>query len=146
MDPRGMLRLGYGLVPIVAGADKFTNLLVDWEKYLSPAVERALPIPGRTFMKIVGIVEIAAGLAVLSPLRRLGALTVAGWLGGITLNLLSTGKYFDIAARDALLAIGALALGQLEKQRRPERSPAPDQPRLDRQPLQHSAMVAPAVH
>src|SRR5512141_2100550 len=38
-DAKTLLRLGYGLVPIIAGADKFTNLLVDWEKYLSPEVE-----------------------------------------------------------------------------------------------------------
>jgi uncharacterized membrane protein YphA (DoxX/SURF4 family) len=114
-----MLRLGYGLVPIVAGADKFTNRLTDWEQYLSPAVERTLPMRPRTFMKLVGIIEIAAGLTVLSPLRKTGAYVVAAWLAGITVNLLSTGDYFDIAARDALLAIGALSLAQLESQPRP---------------------------
>lgn len=116
MDPRAMLRLGYGLVPIVAGADKFTNGLTDWEQYLSPAVKRTLPMRPRTFMKLVGVIEIAAGLTVLSPLRKTGAYVVAAWLAGITVNLLSTGGYFDIAARDALLAIGALSLGQLESQ------------------------------
>src|SRR3954447_4269777 len=62
MQAKAMLRLGYGLVPIVAGADKFTNLLTDWEKYLSPEVERRIPVDGRTFMRLVGLVEIAAGL------------------------------------------------------------------------------------
>src|SRR6184192_3334689 len=46
-DPKALLRVGYGLVPIVAGADKFTNLLADWEQYLSPEVERRLPVDGR---------------------------------------------------------------------------------------------------
>ena len=106
------LRIGYGLVPIIAGADKFTNLLADWQQYLSPAVKRALPVDGRTFMRLVGMVEITAGFLVLSR-TRLGAWTVAGWLTAITGNLLSTGKYLDIAARDALLAVGAAALGML---------------------------------
>jgi len=119
-DARALLRIGYGLVPIVAGADKFTNLLVDWDKYLSPEVERRLPVDGRTFMRLVGLVEIAAGLLVLRRPRVGGAL-VSGWLAAITGNLLSTGKYLDIAARDALLAVGAAALAMM-----PERAQVKD--------------------
>lgn len=117
------LRLGYGLVPIVAGADKFTNLLTDWEQYLSPAAERMLPVKGRTFMKLVGVVEIAAGLAVLSR-TRFGAYLVSGWLGAIALNLLSS-KHYDIAARDALLAVGAYALARLSEEPQPREEAAP---------------------
>ena len=106
------LKLGYGLVPIVAGADKFTNLLVDWEKYLSPSVAESLPVSKRTFMRLVGLVEIAAGALVLSKRTRLGAFTVAAWLTAITGNLVIDGDW-DIAARDALLAVGAAALGML---------------------------------
>jgi len=111
-DAKTLLRLGYGLVPIVAGADKFTNLLVDWEKYLSPEVEERLPIDGRTFMRLVGLVEIAAGVLVLRR-PRVGAALVSGWLLGITGNLLSMRKYLDVAARDALLAVGAAALAMM---------------------------------
>ena len=121
-DAKTLLRLGYGLVPIVAGADKFTNLLADWERYLSPGVKRRLPVDGRTFMRLVGLVEIAAGLLVLRRPRAGGAL-VAGWLLAITGNLVSTGRYLDIAARDALLAVGAAALAML-----PERAAA-EEPR-----------------
>ncbi|HEY6911311.1 MAG TPA: hypothetical protein VI356_18175 [Myxococcales bacterium] len=111
-DAKTLLRLGYGLVPIVAGADKFTNLLTDWEQYLSPEVERRLPVDGRTFMRLVGLVEIAAGLLVLRR-PRAGGVLVAGWLGGIVGNLLSMGGYLDVAARDALLAVGALAMARM---------------------------------
>jgi len=93
------------VVPIVAGADKFTNLLADWDKYLSPEVERRLPVDGRTFMKLVGLAEIAVGLMVLRR-PRLGGALMSGWLALITGNLISTRKYLDIAARDALLAMG----------------------------------------
>ena len=144
MDPRAMLRLGYGLVPIVAGADKFTNRLADWDQYLSPAVKRTLPMRPRTFMKLVGVVEIAAGLTVLSPLRKSGAYLVAAWLAGITLNLISTGEYFDIAARDALLALGALSLGQLET---PARTATQEQPRAAVAPQKkRETTVAPAMN
>jgi len=111
-DAKTLLRVAYGLVPIVAGADKFTNLLADWEKYLSPKVEQRLPVDGRTFMRLVGLVEIAAGILVLRRPRVGGAL-VSGWLAAIAGNLISTGKYLDIAARDVLLAAGAAALAMM---------------------------------
>ena len=78
--PWWTLRLAYGLVPIVAGLDKFTNILTDWTQYLSPALARVLPLAPSTFMQLVGIVEIAAGVLVLSKLTRIGAYVVAAWL------------------------------------------------------------------
>jgi uncharacterized membrane protein YphA (DoxX/SURF4 family) len=107
-----VLRWTYGLVPIVAGADKFTNLLADWSKYLSPTARDALPVSPRTFMRAVGLVEIAAGALVLAPkTSRLGAYVVAGWLGAIAANLVLDRKY-DIAVRDVVMGIGAITLGR----------------------------------
>jgi uncharacterized membrane protein YphA (DoxX/SURF4 family) len=111
------LKLAFGVVPIVAGLDKFFNLLTNWEQYLSPLIARL--IPASTFMHAVGIIEIAAGLLVLSKLTRLGAYVVAAWLVGIALNLLTTGHYFDIAARDVVMAVGAFTLGRLSEVRAP---------------------------
>jgi hypothetical protein len=48
------LRTAFGLGPLVAGLDKFTNMLVDWERYLSPAIRQMLPIGGALFMRVVG--------------------------------------------------------------------------------------------
>jgi hypothetical protein len=63
-------------------------------------------------MLVVGVVEVIAGLLVaLRP--RIGAYVVAGWLGGIIVNLLMSGRFFDIALRDFGLMLGALALGRL---------------------------------
>src|SRR4051812_43624662 len=33
-----VLRLTFGIVPIVAGLDKFTDLLVNWDMYLNPLI------------------------------------------------------------------------------------------------------------
>lgn len=108
-----MLRWTYGLMPIAAGADKFTNLLTDWPKYLSPAAARRLPMSPRSFMRIVGLVEVAAGALVLNRrTARLGAYVVGGWLGAIAINLVSR-RAFDIAVRDLAMGIGALALGRM---------------------------------
>jgi|GEM_PF-294988 len=104
------LRLCYGLVPIVAGADKFTNLLTDWSQYLPGQVSGVLPFGAETFMMIVGVIEIVAGLAVLTMLTRLGSYVVAAWLVLISLNVLLAGHY-DIAVRDLVMALGAYTLG-----------------------------------
>ena len=106
------LRLTYGLVPLLAGLDKYTNILADWHRYVSPTLASFLPISVETFMHIVGIVEIIAGLIVLFGLARLGGFIVMEWLVGISLNLLLAG-YFDVAVRDLVMAIGAYTLSMV---------------------------------
>lgn len=116
--PWWALRLTYGLVPIVAGIDKFTNLLTDWKKYLSPRATRALPVSRPMFMRAVGVIEIAAGALVLNRrTTRIGAYVVSGWLAGISANLLTNRRYLDIAVRDLVIAIGALTFAKLTEAR-----------------------------
>jgi uncharacterized membrane protein YphA (DoxX/SURF4 family) len=107
------LRITFGVIPIVAGLDKFTNLLADWEAYLSPIAARLLPVSPHAFMMAVGIVEIAVGIGVLSGRARVFGWVAAGWLLAIALNLLTTGRHLDVAARDVALAVSAFALAQL---------------------------------
>lgn len=107
-----LLHLAFVVAPIVAGLDKFTNLLVDWSGYLSPFVLNLLPVSGDVFMYVVGVIEIVAGIVVL--LRpRFGGYLVAAWLWGIILNLLLVPGFFDVALRDFGLSLGALALARL---------------------------------
>jgi len=107
-----VLKYTYGIVPIVAGLDKFTNLLADWRNYLSVSMVSLLPFSAGTFMSVVGIIEIAAGVLVL--LRpRIGACVVTAWLVLIALTLIFGGHYFDVAVRDLVMAIGAWSLALL---------------------------------
>ena len=108
-----ILHWGFAALPILAGADKFLGLLADWPRYLSPVVARI--VPAGAFMHVVGVVEIGAGLLVAFK-PRIGAYVVAAWLVGIILNLVAAGGYYDIAARDFGLALGALALTRLAAQ------------------------------
>lgn len=105
-----ILHMGFIVAPIIAGLDKFFDLLTNWDKYLSPFI--ANMVPAHAFMMFVGVVEIAAGLLV-AFIPRYGAYVVAAWLAGIVLNLLTTGTYFDVALRDFGLMLGALSLGRL---------------------------------
>jgi len=108
------LRVTYGLVPIIAGLDKFTNLLTNWASYLSPQMIRMIPFDATTFMKIVGIIEIIAGLIVLIR-PAIGAYIVMIWLICIALQLIIGGHYFDVAVRDLVMAVGAYTLAKLTR-------------------------------
>ena len=107
-----ILRLGFTVAPIIAGLDKFLQLLTNWDKYLAPAVPATLGIAPHTFMMIVGVIEIAAGLLV-AVRPRFGGYLVSAWLVGIIVNLLLVGGYLDVALRDLGLAMGAFALARL---------------------------------
>ena len=107
-----ILQWTYGLVPIVAGADKFFHILTDWTQYLAPVVTDIIPLTPQTFMSIVGVIEIVAGIVVLAK-PKIGSLIVGCWLVAIAINLLLTGQYFDIAVRDIVMAIGAFSLFML---------------------------------
>jgi hypothetical protein len=109
-----LLKWTFGLVPIVAGLDKFTNLLTDWTHYLSPAITNMLPVSASTFMMIVGIIEIIAGIIVLVK-TEVGAFVVAAWLVLIAVSLIIGGQYFDVAIRDLVMAIAAYSLACLSK-------------------------------
>ena len=107
------LRIGLGVGPIVTGIDKYFNKLTDWTMYLSPLATKVVPVSAATFMHIVGVVEIIAGLVVLSRWTKLGSQIVALWLLGIAVNLLTTSMFYDLAMRDVEIAIAAFVLSQL---------------------------------
>ena len=114
-----ILYAGFGLLPILAGLDKFFHWLVNWDQYLAPLATRVIPISGHTFMLVVGVIEIAAGLLVFAR-PRIGAYVVALWLWGIIVNLLLIPGFFDIALRDFGLSLGALALARLSAEFNPK--------------------------
>jgi uncharacterized membrane protein YphA (DoxX/SURF4 family) len=107
-----LLRTVFTIAPIAFGADKFFDLLVEWDTYLAPWVDDLVPGTAHQAMLAVGVTEIVAGLLVaIAP--RLGAVVVALWLAGIIVDLVSVGDYYDIALRDFGLLVGALALARL---------------------------------
>jgi uncharacterized membrane protein YphA (DoxX/SURF4 family) len=107
------LRIALGLMPIVSGVDKFFNKLADWGMYLSPYATKVVPVSVPTFMHMVGIVEIFAGVIVLSRWTKIGSYIVMVWLIVIAANLMTTGMFYDLAVRDLEIAVGAFALSQL---------------------------------
>lgn len=107
-----ILHVAFTIAPLIAGADKFFHLLVDWDKYLSPLVSNTLHVAPHTFMLAVGVIEIIAGLIVaFAP--AIGAWIVTLWLFGIIVNLLAIPGYFDVALRDFGLALCSIALARL---------------------------------
>src|ERR1035437_4805411 len=107
------LRIAFGLMAFLAGLDKFLNLLTNWEQYVSPLVLSVVPLSAGALMRVAGVIEIAAGIAIFMGITRLGGYVVAGWLTLIALTLVTTGHYFDVGVRDLAMAGGAFVLGRL---------------------------------
>jgi len=113
VTPWWALRLALGATAFLAGLDKFFNLLADWPGYLSPLAVQLLPVSAESLMHVVGIVEMVVGAAILVGYTRVGGYVASVWLVAIALNLLMTGRYFDIAIRDVAMAIAAFTLARL---------------------------------
>jgi hypothetical protein len=111
------LRIGLGVGPFLAGLDKYFNLLTDWTMYTSPLVLKVSPFSGRTFMHIVGVIEMIVGLAILTKWTRLGSYVASAWLVAIAINLVSTGMFLDIAVRDLEMALAAFVLARMTEVR-----------------------------
>ncbi len=107
------LRILFGVVPIVAGLDKFTDFLANWTAYLNPLLLHLVPMTDQAFMHLVGVIEVIAGALVLAK-PRLGGFVVMAWLLAIAAQLILWGRFLDIAVRDIVMALGgALTLARL---------------------------------
>src|SRR6266508_5315749 len=116
-----LLRLGFTAAPILFGLDKFAHVLVNWDRYLAPWIDRIVPGTAHQAMYAVGAIEIVAGLVVaLRP--RFGGYLVAAWLAGIIVNLLLIPGFYDIALRDFGLLLAALTLARLATAFPPQRA------------------------
>jgi uncharacterized membrane protein YphA (DoxX/SURF4 family) len=134
-----LLRIAFTVAPILFGLDKFANVLTDdWTRYLSSEFDSIIPGDADTAMSIVGVIEIVAGTVVaIAP--RYGSVLVAGWLGGIIVNLLLVGGYGDVALRDFGLMLGALTLARLAWSELG--SPVPAQSVSARAPVAHAQSI-----
>src|ERR1051326_5156782 len=92
-DVYWLLRTGLGTTAFLAGLDKFTNLLTDWEKYLAPQVEDRLPVSGKTFMRGVGVIEMLVGLGILTQKPKLAGYAASAWLMGDRKSKCLNGDY-----------------------------------------------------
>ena len=112
-----VLRIGLGVGPFLAGLDKYFNYLTNWPAYLNPLALKLLPFSGQTFMHIVGVIEMAVGLAILTRWTRLGSYVASAWLLLIALSLVFAGMFLDVAVRDLEMALAAYVLARLTEVR-----------------------------
>jgi hypothetical protein len=117
------LRYGIGLTATFAGFDKFLNLLADWGAYVSPMAAQLLPVSIPTFMGIVGVIEIAVGVAILAGWTRIGAYVASAWLLAIAGNLVLAG-FLDVAVRDIVMSAAAFTLARFAEVREEAEAPA----------------------
>jgi hypothetical protein len=101
----------------LAGLDKFFNILADWGGYISPVAAQLLPLSPDVLMGVVGVVEMAVGVCILTALPVVGAYVASAWLLLVAGNL-ALGGHFDVAVRDLVLAISAFTLARLIETRK----------------------------
>ena len=106
------LRMAVGLMATLAGLDKFFNILADWGSYISPVAAGLVPLSPEVLMGVVGVVEMAVGVCILTALPAIGAYVASAWLMLVAGNLV-IGGHFDVAVRDVVLAIAAFTLARL---------------------------------
>jgi len=111
------LRVGMGVGPFLAGLDKFFNRLTNWDMYLNPVIPQTLHVSPAAFMHLVGVVEMVAGILVLTKFTRYAAYIVSAWLVAIAGTLVSQGLFLDIAVRDVELSLSAFVLAKLTEVR-----------------------------
>jgi hypothetical protein len=64
-------------------------------------------------MGLIGMVEMVVGMAIFAGFTRVSGYVAGAWLIGIALNLVVTGRFFDIAVRDVAMAMAAFTLARL---------------------------------
>src|SRR5215813_12440192 len=74
-----ILLIAFVVAPILAGLDKYFNILTNWTRYLAPQIPAWTGIAAATFMMIAGAIEIVAGLIVAFK-PGFGGYLVAVWL------------------------------------------------------------------
>src|SRR3569833_3338598 len=101
------LRIGLGVGPFLAGLDKFFNRLTNWDMYLNPVIPQMLHVAPLTLMHIVGVVEMIAGLLILTRWTRKTTNNKTKKQKTNTHNQQKQTKNLDIAVRDLELALAA---------------------------------------
>ena len=67
-------------------------------------------------MGIVGVIELAVGVAILAGWTRLGGYVASIWLLGVAANLVAAG-FYDVAVRDVIMSFAAFTLAGLAEAR-----------------------------
>lgn len=109
-----LLKYTFGIMPMVAGLDKFTNIITDWSQYLHPGMVDMLPFSAGAFMMIVGAIEFVAGILVITK-TEIGGYVVAGWLALIAATLITGLNFVDVAIRDLVMAVAAFSMARMSK-------------------------------
>ena len=109
LDPWLVLRIGFGIVPLIFGIHKLIDPLF-WSGYTAAWAVALVPLSLELFFRIAGFMEILVGLAILSgKYTRIGATFACIWLVLVMLNVFTNGGW-DIGVRDLGLFAAALAL------------------------------------
>lgn len=108
-----ILRITYGTLFIVVGADKFVNLLTNWHQFIGKATLDLLPFSSDIFLLIFGIIQMGAGILLFTHWLYWGIYIIFALLMLIFINLLSAPSSIVVMSHDLFMIIGMTVLIQL---------------------------------
>ena len=98
-----ILRIGFTVAPIVAGLDKFANLLGDWSKYLAPVIPKTLGVAPVCAQETPGAATTAG--AVTAGAVTTGGATTTRSAGGATTTRSVVGTVTTVVAAGGTRAV-----------------------------------------
>jgi len=110
---RRLLKFTYGPVIVAVGIDKFFGFLTDWTQYVSPFITDTIGMDAGAFIGLVGVIEVTLGILLMTKWERSAAYGVAGFGLLSTVNILSTGQFYDTALKSLPMIVGAIVLAGL---------------------------------
>lgn len=108
-----ILRITYGTLFILVGADKFFNLLTNWQQFIGATTSHFLPIDPSLLLKLVGVIQISAGLLLFTQWIKYGIYLILALLLVIFINLFSVPIPLLVIGHDLGMIVGIIVLWNL---------------------------------
>jgi uncharacterized membrane protein YphA (DoxX/SURF4 family) len=108
-----ILRITYGTLFILVGADKFFNLLTNWQQFIGATTNHFLPIDPSLLLKLFGVIQIFAGLLLFTRWIRFGIYLILALLLIIFINLFSAPTSLLVIGHDLGMIAGIIVLWNL---------------------------------
>jgi hypothetical protein len=108
------LRFAFVMLPIIAGVDKFFDVIANWDQYLSGPIASGVGITVHQFMMLFGAIEVVIGFGI-AVFPRAFSYVFAGWMFIVSANLILLGGYYEMVLLNLGLMCAAVALAQLSE-------------------------------
>lgn len=105
-----LLLVTYSVLFIVVGLDKFFNVLVDWQSFVSESVLQFFPYGAFVLIRLFAIIQIGAGFSLLYFQSRSAIYCILALLIGIFFNVWAISGFSVVIVHDVFMIIHGVVL------------------------------------